>query len=152
MKQNVLLLEDIESLGRSGDIVAVASGYARNFLIPKKKGVIAKKHTVVLQKKLQEKRKEIALKDKQEAEELAKTMSAIVLEKNVKVDPEGKMYGSVTVKDILELLEKENIKLDKKNVILDKPIKSIGEFIISFKLKEGIETSCKLLVKEDDKK
>lgn len=149
MKQKLLLLEDVEDLGRSGEIVEVKSGYARNFLIPKKKATIAKKHTIALQKKLVEEREKKAVLDKKEAEELVAKLEKIVIEKEVKVDPEGRMYGSVGILDILQLLEKENIKLKKKDVLLKKPIKETGVFDIDFKLKEGVLASCKLkIIKE----
>lgn len=144
MRQNLLLLEDVQDLGRSGEIASVKAGYARNYLLPQKKAVIAGEHTLRMQKRLQEDRAKQAVLDKKEAEALAKVMELITLETSVKVDPEGKMYGSVSQQDIVNLLEPHGIKLDKRTVILKHPIKETGTFTISFRLKEGVEAFCKL--------
>jgi large subunit ribosomal protein L9 len=146
MRQNLLLLEDVIDLGRSGEIVSVKSGFARNFLLPQKKGVIATEHTLRMQARLKEERAKKAVTDKVEAEALAKVIELITLQSHQKVDPEGKMYGSVTQQDIIELLEKHDIKLDKRDVLLKHPIKETGSFTISFRLKEGVPASCKLEV------
>jgi large subunit ribosomal protein L9 len=146
MKQKLLLIEDVEDLGKSGEIVSVKPGYARNFLLPRRKALIAKKHTLRLQKKLQEEREKRAAVEKREAEELAALIGEKVLSIDVKVDPEGRMYGSVSSQDIVALLEKEGIKIDRKNVILKHPIKETGVFDITFKLKEGVEADCKLKI------
>ena len=144
MRQNLLLLEDVEDLGRSGEIVSVRPGYARNFLIPKKKALVAKEHTLRMQKRLQEERAARAVVDKKDSEELAKLLANITLEIKVKVDPEGKMYGSVNAQDILMLLEEKGFKLDKKSLVLKHPIKETGSFSLNFKLKEEVTASCNL--------
>jgi large subunit ribosomal protein L9 len=144
MKQNLLLIEDVEELGRSGEIVSVKPGYARNFLLPKKKAFIATSHAMRMQKKLQEERAKKAIVDRGEAEELAKVIEKFNLEKHVKVDPEGKMYGSVSSQDIVHLLEEKGIKLEKRNVLLKSPIKETGTFEVSFRLKEGVVVVCKV--------
>lgn len=146
MRQNLLLLQDVTDLGRSGEIVSVRSGYARNYLLPQKMGVVATEHTLRMQKKLQEERAKQAIEDKKEADALVKVLELITLETIVKVDPEGKMYGSVSQQDIVNLLEKHDIKLDKKTVILKHPIKETGSYTINFRLKEGVIGSCKLEV------
>lgn len=153
MRQNLLLLEDVPDLGKSGEIASVRPGYARNYLLPQKKAVIAGEHTLRMQKRLQEERAKRAVLDKQESEALAKVMELIKLETHAKVDPEGKMYGSVTHQDIVNLLEPHGIKLDKKTVMLKHPIKETGSYDISFKLKEGVEATCKLeIIPEGGKK
>lgn len=144
MRQNLLLLEDVSDLGRSGEIVSVKSGFARNYLLPRKKGVIASEQTLKMQKRLQEERAKQAVTDKIEAEALAKVIELITITTHAKVDPEGKMYGSVSAQDIVDLIAKHDIKLDKKDVQLKHPIKETGSFTISFKLKEGVPATCKL--------
>ena len=144
MRQNLLLLQDVADLGRSGEVVSVKAGFARNFLLPQKKGVIVGEHTLRMQKRLQEERAKQAATDKVEAEALAKVIEVIVLKTHAKVDPEGKMYGSVSSQDILDLLEKHDIKLDRKDVLLKHPIKETGTFTISLRLKEGVPATCKL--------
>lgn len=153
MRQNLLLLQDVIDLGKSGEVVSVKSGFARNFLVPNKKAVIAGEHTLRMQKKLKEERAKQAATDKSESDALSKALELISLEMHVKVDPEGKMYGSVSQQDIVTLIEEHDIKLDKKDVLLKHPIKDTGDYTISFKLKEGIVGTCKLdIIPEGGKK
>ncbi len=143
----LLLLEDIRSLGRKGEIVKVRSGYAWNFLLPKKLGLVADKGAVQKQKKLQEERAKQAVQDKKDAEILAEKMRPLVIETKVKVDPAGKPYGSVTTTDILHLVSEQHaILIEKKNVAIKQPIKAIGEHTIPVRLNEGVETTMRLLV------
>lgn len=149
MGNQLLLIEDVDDLGRSGDVVSVKPGYARNFLLPKKLAVVATKFTLNMQAKLKEERAKRAAVDKKDAEALAEHISTKAFEITVKVDPEGHMYGSVSAVDIVRLLEKEGITLEKKSILLSAPIKSIGEHSISLRLKEGIAASVTLHVKSD---
>ena len=152
MKMTLLLLEDVDDLGKKGEIVETAPGYARNFLLPKKFAIIATKEALKRQKKLQEERAKKAIEDKKDSEILAKKIETLTLNIKVKVDPEGKMYGSVSHKDILDLLEKEDIKLEKRNIDLKHPIKKTGEFDILLKLKEGVTAVFKLNIESETEK
>ncbi len=138
MQNQLLLIEDVEDLGRSGDLVSVKPGYSRNFLLPKKKAVIADKHTLRLQKKLKLERAKRAERDRQEGESLAKQIDGKVFTIEVKVDPDGNMYGSVAALDIVHHLEKEGIQLERRNVPLLHPIKTLGAHLLRLKLKEGV--------------
>lgn len=138
MKQQYLLLEDVEDIGRSGEVIAAKPGFARNYLVPQKKAVIASAHTLRMQARLQEERAKKALVDKKEAEELGGKLEGMTLTISVKVDPEGHLYGSVGQMDIVHLFEKEGIKLDKRNVVLPHPIKELGVKNLSLRLKEGV--------------
>jgi large subunit ribosomal protein L9 len=150
MKQNLLLVSDVEDLGKIGEVVTVKSGYARNYLLPKKKAIIADKHTLLMQKKLKEERSKQAITDKSDSQELAKIIEKLTLSINVKVDPEGKLYGSVGVTDIIDLLKKEGIEVSKKNVLLKKPIKETGVTNIELKLKEDVIASFSLKIIPED--
>lgn len=145
-KQKLLLLQDVDDLGKSGEVVSVKAGYARNFLIPNNFGIIADPNTLKMQEKLRKERAIKALEEKKEAEELAKIIEPMALSITVKVDPEGKMYGSVGPQDILDLFEKHNIKLTKKNIGIKKHIKEAGTIEIPIKLKEGVETKVSLQI------
>ncbi len=145
-KQQLLLIKDVDDLGKSGEIVAVRAGYARNFLLPRQKAVIASKHTLRMQEKLKIERSKQAEIDKKQAQELAKKIENITLATHVKVDPEGRMYGSVSAQDIVELFEKENLPVNRRNVQLKHPIKHTGIFDITLKLKEGVEANFHLKV------
>jgi large subunit ribosomal protein L9 len=146
MRNQLLLIEDVEDLGRSGDIVSVKPGYSRNFLLPQKKAVVADKFTLRMQAKLKEERAKRAEVDRQEAESQAKKVEGMVLSIQVKVDPDGHMYGSVAAADIVRLFGDEGIKLERRSVILAHPIKALGVHPIHLKLKEGVPAQVTLKV------
>ena len=149
MNYQLLLMEDVDDLGRSGQVVKVKPGYARNFLLPQKLAVIADKGTLRMQSSLQEERAKRAVVDKQEAEILAGRINGKELTILVKVDPDGHMYGSVGPVDIVHLFEKEGIQIERKNVILAQPIKQLGPVQINLRLKEAVPASFKLIVESE---
>jgi len=149
MPIQLLLLDDVEELGRSGDVVNVKPGYARNFLVPKKKAVPADKHTLRMQDRLREERAKQAEIDRKASEELAMKYSGLELQTIVKVDPEGHMYGSVSAVDIVRLFEEKGIKLERKSIVLPHPIKTIGKHQLNAKLKEGVMLPFTLVVESD---
>jgi len=146
MKNQLLLIEDVYNVGRSGDLVSVKPGYARNFLLPQKKAVLADARTLRMQAKLKEERAKRAAVDKKEAEEVASRLADMTLTLVVKVDHEGRLYGSVSAGDIVQLFAKEGLQVEKKNVVLPYPIKNLGTHTISVKLKEGVITSLSVVV------
>lgn len=143
-QQQLLLIEDVEDLGNSGDIVMVKPGYARNYLIPQQKALIATKQTLKKQTKLKEERAKKALLERKESEELAVKLLGKEFSIVVKVDPEGHMYGSVNAAEIAEVLKQQGFNLDKKNILLARPIKTLGSTEVQLKLKEGVQTQIKL--------
>lgn len=149
MKQQYLLIEDVEDIGRSGEIISVKPGFARNFLVPQKKALLATEHVLRMQTKLQEERLKKAAVDKKEAEELAAKIEGISLKTVVKVDPEGHLYGSVGAAEILPLFAKEGIKLEKKNIGSNLHIKTLGAHVLTLKLKEEITCKYTLHVESD---
>lgn len=137
----LLLKEDVDALGRKGEIVTVKPGYARNFLLPQGLALIADANALRMQERLKEERKKQAVVDLKESEILAEKMKGIVLTTNVKVDQEGHMYGSVTAHDLMKQLEQEHgIILGKRDIQLKHPIKTLGSHTIEVKLKEGVKT------------
>lgn len=146
MRNQLLLLQDVGDLGRSGDVVTVKPGFARNFLLPSEKAVVADKFTLRLQAKLKEERSKQAEIDRSESEALAKKIQNTTLEIRVKVDPDGNMYGSVSFSDIIHLFEPMGIKLERRNILLAHPIKTLGPQTIPLKLKEGVLTQFVLQI------
>src|SRR5262249_8551997 len=136
----------VEDLGRSGDLVKVKPGYARNFLLPQKKAVVADKFTLRMRAKLMEERAQRAEVDRAEAEAQAKKIEGMALTIEVKVDPDGHMYGSVAAGDIARLFEREGIQLERRNIVLPQPIKQLGTHRIALKLKEGVPAHISLNV------
>lgn len=146
MKQQLLLLQDVDSLGKKGEIVTAKPGYIRNYLLPKGYAVIASPNTLRKQERLQKERAEQAIIDRKESEELAIQVEGTVLEKLVKVDPEGHMYGSVSAIDIAELFKEKQLPVERKAIQVTKPIKETGKHTISIKLKEGVMATCVLSI------
>ena len=146
MKQQLLLLEDVEALGRKGEVVSAKPGYIRNYLLPKGFAVIASANTLRKQERLRQEREKQAVVDRKEAEELAIQIEGMTLEIKVKVDPEGHMYGSVSAVDIVKLFQEKGFPIEKKNVLVPRPIKETGAHKLSIKLKEGVPVSCMLQV------
>ena len=148
--RKLLLLEDIRNLGRKGDLVQAKPGFVRNFLLPMKKALVADKQTIRLQETLKKERIAQAAADKKNAEILAKKLKGQTFTMTEKSDSLGHLYGSVTALDIAKLLEKEEgLKIERKNVILLKPIKLVGKYPINLKLSEDVPASFMLIVKGD---
>jgi len=142
----VLLETDVENLGTGGEVVKVRSGYARNFLLPRGLAVIA---TTGSLKRVDELKKAAAVRKQAEvaaAEELAKKISGVKVTLERAVGEEGKMYGSVTSRDIEEAFQKAGVTVDKKKIVLAEPIKELGSFDVPLKLAAGVEAVLKVEV------
>jgi len=149
-RSKLLLLSDVEDLGKSGEVVDVKPGYARNYLLPNGFAAVADKNTLRMQKRLQEERAKQAVEDKKDSEALAKLLEGVALSTVVKVDPEGHMFGSVSSLDIVKLLQDEKgIEITKKMVVLPHPIKATGVHTIELKLKEDVKAEFTLKVLPD---
>lgn len=141
----VILMQDIKGVGKKDTIINANDGYARNFLFPKKLAVEANKENLA---KLKSKQNSEAHKkdlEKQKAEELKQKLSKIELRINVKAGENGKIFGSITSKEVSAELKKQyNIEIDKKKIILKEPIKELGTFTLDIKLYEGIIGKLKI--------
>lgn len=130
----VILREDIEKLGHRGQVVKVAPGYARNFLLPKKLAVAA----TDANKKIVEQERDAYLrreaKAKNEAEDLARMLANVTITISQRAGDEGHLFGSVTSKDIADGLERQNYTIDRRKVLLDEPIKNVGEYKVPVRL------------------
>ena len=146
MRNQLLLLEDVEDLGRSGDLVSVKPGFARNFLLPQKKAVIAEKYTLRMQAKLQEERAKRAESDRQEAEGQAKQIEGKVLRIEVKVDPDGHMYGSVAAYRYCPSLRSGRDQARKAQYCACSSYQNSRRTSIPLKLKEGVPARVTLNV------
>ena len=138
----VILLEDVKSLGKKGQIVDVSDGYARNFIIPKKKGVEASSanlNTLKLQKANEEK---IALENLEHAKELAGKLENAKVEIKIRSGEGGKLFGSISSKEIAAaILDQYQTEVDKKKIVLDEPIKELGEHTVKIKLHKDVTAS-----------
>ncbi|MBA3957215.1 MAG: 50S ribosomal protein L9 [Parachlamydiaceae bacterium] len=152
MANKLLLIEDVEGLGRKGDIVGAKPGYARNFLLPQGLAIIADKQAIRLQVRLQQERQQRAAVDKTESEQLAARIQDQTLVAIVKIDHEGHMYGSVSSTDIVHLLQQHDAALvfERRNVLLPHPIKQVGTTTVKLRFKEGVIASFNLKVTPED--
>lgn len=147
IKMKVLLLADVKALGKKDQIVEVSDGYARNCLLPKKLAVIADAKTVNEIKNKEASRLHTIELEKAAANEIASKLEGVTVKIYMTAGEDNKLFGSVTTKDIIEALEKQSgIKLDKKKVALDKPIKAYGSYTIDVKLYQGIVGKINLMV------
>ena len=142
----VLLLQKREGLGSEGDIVPVADGYARNFLLPRKLAVKVTKSTIELQKKLIAERRKKVAQELDEHKALAERISCLSLTIPEKVGEDDRLYGSVTTADIVKLMKEEGIEIEKKNILLEAPIKNLGVYAVEVALHPGVKATMKLWV------
>lgn len=136
----VILLKDVKSLGKKGEIVEVSEGYGRNFIIPTKAGVLAdakNRNTLKLQLQNAEKLAEEKLA---EAEEMKKKLEELKLVFKMKAGKDGRAFGSISTKEVQEELKKQyDIVIDKKKMDLDVPMKNLGGYDIKVKLHKDVE-------------
>lgn len=146
----IILREDVEKLGTRGEMVNVANGYARNFLIPTNKAVAASAANV----KIVEQERQAGLrrdaKEKDSAEELAKLMTGVTLVSVQKAGEADQLFGSVTSKDIADMLEKQGYSIDRKKIMLEAPVKTLGEHKIGIKLYRDVVAEITLVVNKDE--
>ena len=142
----IILREDMDALGLEGDIVDVANGYGRKYLIPK--GIALEANTQNI-KLLETQRKKIEikrLKAKEEAEKVKERLADVMITISQKAGEEDKLYGSVTSMDIAAHLEKQGILIDRKKISMDKPIKALGEYDVPIRLYPEVTGSIKVTV------
>lgn len=143
----IILLQDVKTLGKKGEIVKVSDGYARNFILPKKLGVEATKQNLYelnQQKAAEEKRQKELL---EEAKAFGKKLEELTIKISIKAGEGGKTFGSVSTKEIAEAAKKQfNIELDKKKLQLADPIKNAGSYTVPVKLHPQVTAELKVKV------
>src|SRR5881227_2760776 len=146
----VILREDIDKLGNRGEVVKVASGYARNFLIPKKMAVAAtdSNKKIVEQERQAHLRKEAKLSG--EAQDLAKLMTGVTVTISQKAGENDQLFGSVTSKDVADALAAKNFTIDRRKVQLDEPIKQLGEFKVPVRLHKEVTAEITVVVAKEE--
>ena len=146
----VILKEDVQKLGHRGDVVKVADGYGRNYLLPKKLAIeaTAGNKKVIEQMKASAVRK--AQKDKSDAEALAKQFEGASVTITRRAGEADQLFGSVTSSDIAAELEKKGFTVDRRKIDLDQPIKTIGEHTVSLRLFRDVTASVKVVVAKEE--
>ena len=146
----VILREDVEKLGTRGQLVKVSPGYARNFLLPKRLAVAAtdSNKKIVEQERQAHLRKEAKLSA--DATDLAKMMGAVTVTIAQKAGENDQLFGSVTSKDIAELLEKQGYTIERRKIVLDEPIRSLGEFKVPLRLHRDVTAEITVQVVKEE--
>jgi large subunit ribosomal protein L9 len=145
----VILKEDVPKLGNRGEVVKVAEGYGRNFLLPKKLAIEANaaNKAVIDQMKAAAVRR--SAKEKSEADELAKQFDGLEVRFQRKTGENDQLFGSVTSSDIAEALEKKSFHIDRRKIQVHEPLKTIGEFTIPVRLHKDVTTHLKVVVEKE---
>ena len=142
----VILRQDVLDLGRAGEMVQVRPGYARNYLVPQGIALLA---TEGNRRRFEEERRQVeqsAARDREIAEELAGRLEGQSVTFAVRAGEEGRLFGSVTVADIAEALERDGFSIDRRSVQLENPIKAIGVFDVLLRLHSDVESTLKVWV------
>jgi large subunit ribosomal protein L9 len=146
----IILREDVERLGSRGQVVKVADGYARNFLLPKRLAVAAtdSNRKIVEQERQAHLRREA--KQKGEAEDLSKLLSGVTVTIAQKAGENDQLFGSVTSKDVAEALAQKNYTIDRRKIQLDEPIKQLGEYKIAVRLHRDVTAEVTVQVVKEE--
>ncbi len=142
----VILKEDVPNLGIIGTIVDVANGYGRNYLIPRDLAVDASSKNVKYFEHQQRNILVKAKKVKMDADSQAARISAISLTFEMKAGEEGKLFGSVTTKDIADAIEQKGVEIDRKKIVLEEAIKTLGTHEVTIKVHQGVTATVKVEV------
>ncbi len=143
----VILTEDIKGVGKKDEIINASDGYARNFLLPKKKALEATQDNLNKLKAKQNALQNRKAKELEEAKKIAEKMKTITLKIKVKAGENGKIFGGVTAKEIAENLKNQyNIEVDKKKISIEETIKVLGTFLVDIKLYEGVNAKLTIAV------
>ena len=145
----VILREDVEKVGARGAVVKVADGYARNYLLPKRLAVAATESNkkIVEQEREAHLRREAKLQS--EAEGLAQLLLSVVLTFKRRVGENDQLFGSVTAKDIADALEAQKYHVERRRVLLDEPIHTLGEHTVNVRLHREVTTPIKVVVESE---
>lgn len=142
----IVLVSDVKDLGAQGDIVEVKAGYARNYLIPRKIALPATESNLHV---ATERRKQMVITDEKEkraAQELATRLAKVSITVSVQAGEDEKLFGSVTSREIGKLLEEQGFTVDRKKILLEDPIKSLGVFNVPIRLHNEVEAMVKVWV------
>lgn len=142
----VILLRDINTVGSAGEIVSVADGYARNFLIPKRQALLATDANVAQFESQRRQHEAAAERDRRGAEEMAEALEKASLTASVKVGEGERLFGSVTTQNIAELLKEQGHDVDRRRIQLEEPIRALGVYNIPIQLEHNVTATVKLWV------
>lgn len=142
----VILLDDVAKVGRRGDVRDVSDGYARNFLIPKKLALSASEGNLRNLDHIKKQQEAKADRIKTDADGVQARIESLTYEERRQASDEGKLFGSVTAQDIVDFLATHGVKIERRRVHLDEPIKALGETSVAIRLHPDVTAQLKVLV------
>ena len=145
----VILKEDVAKLGSRGDVVKVAEGYGRNFLLPKKLAIEASKGNKAVIDQMKSAAVRRSAKEKAGAEELSKQFDGLSVSFQRRSGEHDQLFGSVTSGDIADALEKKGFNVDRRKIQLHEPLKTLGEFMIPVKLHKDVTAHLKVVIEKE---
>jgi len=145
----VILKEDVAKLGSRGDVVKVAEGYGRNFLLPRKLAIEASQGNKKVIEQMRAAAVRRSAKEKSQAEELSKQFDGLSVTFQRRSGEQDQLFGSVTSGDLAEALEKKGFNLDRRKIQLHEPLKSVGEFTVPVKLHKDVTAHLKVVIEKE---
>lgn len=145
----VILKEDVNKLGSRGDVVKVADGYGRNYLLPRKLAIEASAANKAVIEQMRAAAVRRSAKEKAQAEELAKQFDGVSVSFQRRSGESDQLFGSVTSADIADALAKKGLNVDRRKIQLHEPLKTLGEFTISIKLHKDVTTHLKVVIEKE---
>ncbi|HLC40175.1 MAG TPA: 50S ribosomal protein L9 [Methylomirabilota bacterium] len=142
----IVLLDDLPTLGRRGDVREVADGYARNYLLPRKLAVVATDPNLKNLTQIRKHHESVAKKAKEEAERTAQIINSLTLTFARQASEEDRLFGSVNAGDLVDALTAHGVRIEKRRVDLHEPIKALGEHRVPVDLYQGVAAQLKVVV------
>jgi large subunit ribosomal protein L9 len=145
----IILQENVEKLGERGEVVTVAEGYARNYLLPRKLALEASPNNLKRLEKIRGSLAKRTATERDEAQKQAELLNAVTVTLGRKAGENDQLFGSVTAADLADALAKQGFEVDKRRVQLEEPIKTVGEFTVTAKLVHDVTATFKVIVTRD---
>jgi len=142
----IILMEDVPALGRRGEVRDVATGYARNYLLPKKLALPATPGNLQNLEHLKRQRDRAENKAREAAQAAADRIAALELAVATRASEDGRLFGSVSAQDIVEFLERHRVPVEKRRVLLEEPIKALGEYQVPIRLHHDVTATLRVAV------
>jgi large subunit ribosomal protein L9 len=146
----IILLDDVAKVGRRGEVRDVSDGYARNFLIPKKLALTATAGNMKGLDHIKRQQEAKADRIKTDAETVRARIEALVYEERRQASEEGKLFGSVTAQDVVDFLERSQVRVERRRVHLDEPIKTLGESTVTVRIHPEVTAQLRVNVVRDE--
>ena len=142
----VILVQDVEKLGKAGDRIKVRDGYSRNYLFPRRLAVPVSEGGLKFLQAKKKRAEEKRIQEREQVKQLAERIGQWTCVLKVKVGPEGKLFGSITRQDIQNALQKEGFDVDKRRIDLHEPIHQVGEYQVRIRLHPEVELQLRVIV------